>query len=36
VNGNRIAVKEGLTQGDRVIVRGATIVANGQALQVMP
>jgi multidrug efflux pump subunit AcrA (membrane-fusion protein) len=36
VSGNRIAVKEGLTPGERVIVRGATIEANGQALQVMP
>ena len=36
VSGNRIAVQRGLTQGERVIVRGATIVADGQALQVMP
>jgi multidrug efflux system membrane fusion protein len=36
VSGNRIAVRQGLRQGERVIVRGATIVADGQALQVMP
>ena len=36
VNGNLIAVREGLTPGARVIVRGATIVADGQAVQVMP
>jgi RND family efflux transporter MFP subunit len=36
VSGNQIAVREGLKAGDRVIVRGATIVADGQAVQVMP
>jgi RND family efflux transporter MFP subunit len=36
VSGNRIAVQQGLAQNERVIVRGATIVADGQALQVMP
>jgi RND family efflux transporter MFP subunit len=36
VSGNLIAVQEGLTPGARVIVRGATIVANGQAVQVIP
>lgn len=36
VSGNLIAVREGLVPGDRVIVRGATIVADGQAVQVMP
>jgi RND family efflux transporter MFP subunit len=36
VSGNLIAVREGLTPGARVIVRGATIVADGQAVQVMP
>jgi multidrug efflux system membrane fusion protein len=36
VNGNLIAVGEGLKRGERVIVRGATIVADGQAVQVMP
>jgi RND family efflux transporter MFP subunit len=36
VNGNLIAVREGLAPGARVIVRGATIVADGQAVQVMP
>jgi hypothetical protein len=29
-------VQRGLTPGERVIVRGATIVADGQAVQVMP
>ena len=36
VSGNLIAVREGLESGDRVIVRGATIVADGQAVRVMP
>jgi RND family efflux transporter MFP subunit len=36
VSGNLIAVREGLQPGERVIVRGATIVADGQAVQVMP
>jgi multidrug efflux pump subunit AcrA (membrane-fusion protein) len=36
VNGNLVAVGEGLKPGERVIVRGATIVADGQAVQVMP
>jgi RND family efflux transporter MFP subunit len=36
VSGNLIAVQQGIAQGDRVIVRGATIVADGQAVQVMP
>jgi RND family efflux transporter MFP subunit len=36
VSGNLIAVRQGLAQGERVIVRGATIVADGQAVQVMP
>jgi RND family efflux transporter MFP subunit len=36
VSGNQIAVREGLAQGERVIVRGATIVADGQAVRVTP
>jgi RND family efflux transporter MFP subunit len=36
VSGNQIAVRQGLAAGDRVIVRGATIVADGQAVLVMP
>jgi RND family efflux transporter MFP subunit len=36
VSGNLIAVKEGLTPGDRVIIRGATIVSDGQAVSVIP
>jgi RND family efflux transporter MFP subunit len=36
VSGNLIAVRDGLTAGARVIVRGATIVADGQPVQVMP
>jgi multidrug efflux system membrane fusion protein len=36
VSGNLIAVRQGLATGDRVIVRGSTIVADGQAVQVMP
>ncbi|HEY7637215.1 MAG TPA: efflux RND transporter periplasmic adaptor subunit [Gemmatimonadales bacterium] len=36
VSGNMIAVQDGLTPGAKVIVRGATIVADGQPVQVMP
>lgn len=36
VSGNLIAVQQGLAPGSRVIVRGATIVADGQPVQVMP
>jgi RND family efflux transporter MFP subunit len=36
VNGNLIAAREGLRSGDRVIVRGATIVADGQAVRIVP
>jgi RND family efflux transporter MFP subunit len=36
VTGNLIAVQSGLSGGERVIVRGATIVADGQAVQVIP
>jgi len=36
VNGNLVAVREGLEPGDRVIVRGATIVSDGQAVSVIP
>jgi len=36
VSGNLIAVRQGLAAGDRVIVRGATIVADGQTVEVMP
>ena len=35
-SGNLIAVRKGLAPGDRVIVRGATIVADGQPVRVMP
>ncbi|HET6837505.1 MAG TPA: hypothetical protein VFH24_05645, partial [Gemmatimonadales bacterium] len=34
--GNLIEVREGLQGGDRVILRGATIVADGQLVRVMP
>jgi RND family efflux transporter MFP subunit len=36
VSGNQIAVREGLAQGEKVIVRGATIVGDGQTVRVMP
>jgi RND family efflux transporter MFP subunit len=36
VSGNLIAVREGLARGERVVVRGATIVADGQAVRVTP
>jgi RND family efflux transporter MFP subunit len=36
VSGNLIAVREGLAREDRVIVRGATIVADGQSVRIMP
>ena len=35
VSGNLIAVREGLRPGERVIVRGATIVTDGQAVQIL-
>jgi multidrug efflux system membrane fusion protein len=35
VSGNLIAVHEGLRAGERVIVRGATIVTDGQAVQIL-
>jgi multidrug efflux system membrane fusion protein len=36
VTGNQIAVRGGLQSGDRVILRGATIVADGQAVRIIP
>ena len=36
VSGNLIAVREGLSAGERVVVRGATIVADGQTVRVTP
>lgn len=36
VNGNLVAVRQGLEPDDRVIIRGATIVAEGQTVQVIP
>ena len=36
VSGNLIAVREGLAPGTKVIVRGATIVADGQPVQIIP
>jgi multidrug efflux system membrane fusion protein len=36
VTGNLIEVREGLRPGDRVILRGATIVADGQPVRVIP
>jgi multidrug efflux pump subunit AcrA (membrane-fusion protein) len=36
VSGNQIAVTGGLNAGERVIVRGSTLVADGQAVMVMP
>jgi RND family efflux transporter MFP subunit len=35
-SGNAIAVKQGLQAGDRVILRGATIVSDGQPVRVIP
>jgi multidrug efflux system membrane fusion protein len=35
ISGNLIAVREGLSAGERVIVRGATIVTDGQAVQIL-
>jgi RND family efflux transporter MFP subunit len=35
VSGNLIAVRDGLRAGERVVVRGATIVADGQTIQVI-
>jgi RND family efflux transporter MFP subunit len=36
LSGNQIAVRSGLQPGDRVIVRGATIVSDRQAVEVIP
>jgi multidrug efflux system membrane fusion protein len=36
VSGNQIAVREGLARGEQVIVRGATIVADGQPVRIIP
>jgi len=36
VSGNRIAVESGLAAGTKVIVRGATIAADGQPVQIIP
>jgi multidrug efflux system membrane fusion protein len=36
VSGNLITVRDGLRSGERVIVRGATIVSDGQTVRVMP
>jgi multidrug efflux system membrane fusion protein len=36
VSGNQIAVRDGLQPGERIIVRGATIVADGQAVRLIP
>jgi RND family efflux transporter MFP subunit len=36
ISGNLIAVREGLQPNERVIVRGATIVADGQPVRVTP
>jgi RND family efflux transporter MFP subunit len=35
VSGNLIAVREGLRAGEQVVVRGATIVTDGQAVQII-
>jgi RND family efflux transporter MFP subunit len=35
ISGTLIAVREGLSAGERVIVRGATIVIDGQAVQIL-
>jgi RND family efflux transporter MFP subunit len=36
VSGNQVAVRSGIASGDRVIIRGATIVADHQAVAVIP
>ena len=36
VEGNRVAVIRGLTQGERVITTGASIVADGERVEVLP
>ncbi|HYC30862.1 MAG TPA: efflux RND transporter periplasmic adaptor subunit [Gemmatimonadales bacterium] len=36
VSGNQIAVRDGLEPGERIVVRGATIVADGQRVRVIP
>jgi multidrug efflux system membrane fusion protein len=36
VSGNQIAVRDGLARGEQVIVRGATIVADGSPVRIIP
>ena len=36
VAGNRVAVLRGLTQGERVITTGASMVADGEPVEVLP
>jgi hypothetical protein len=35
VSGNLIAVREGLRAGEQVVARGATIVTDGQTVQIL-
>jgi len=34
--GNRILVTGGLAPGDKIVVRGATLIAEGEQVQVIP
>ena len=36
ISGNRVAVTAGLTAGERVIVTGASLLTNGDAVRVIP
>ena len=36
VSGNAIAVKKGVALGERVVVSGATLLADGEAVRVLP
>jgi multidrug efflux pump subunit AcrA (membrane-fusion protein) len=36
LQGNRIAVREGLQRDDRVVVMGAPLLADGEAVQIIP
>jgi hypothetical protein len=34
--GNNVAILKGLNPGDRVLLNGATLVSDGQAVQIIP
>ena len=36
LQGNRVAVRDGLQRDDRVVVMGAPLLADGEAVQIIP